>query len=129
MLALPAAVHDHDRRTDIEPKAVSAHWYRYLCALGIRQRRLCTKDTFVTTALQLPALKIPWLEAQAGVNYVTLRRHYRKWIPRSTTPIATFASIEPGLFGGRIAPRREGKGRNSCKWPKSRRRRSARRGT
>jgi hypothetical protein len=80
------------------------------------------KDTFVTTALQLPALKIPWLEAQTGVNYVTLRRHYGKWMPpEHDTELRRFASIEPGLFGDRIAPRPGGgRGRNSCKWPESR---------
>jgi hypothetical protein len=46
---------------------------------GEGERGHCT-DTFVTTAWQLPALKIqiPWLEAQTGVNSVTMRRHYGK---------------------------------------------------
>ena len=62
----------------IEPKAFTRHWYACLRALGIRQRGLyCTKDTFVTTALQ-KGVKIAWLETHTGVNYAALRRHYGK---------------------------------------------------
>jgi hypothetical protein len=57
------------RRQPIEPKTFSDHWYDCLRALGIRVRGLyCTKDTFVTTALQ-KGVKIAWLETQTGVNY------------------------------------------------------------
>jgi hypothetical protein len=65
----------------IEPKAfASRYWYRCLRALGLRVRGLfATKDTFVTTALQV-GVKVAWLEAQTGVAYATLKRHYGKWI-------------------------------------------------
>jgi integrase len=65
----------------IEPKAfASRYWYRCLRALGIRVRGIyATKDTFVTTALQAN-VKVAWLEAQTGVAYATLKRHYGKWI-------------------------------------------------
>jgi hypothetical protein len=33
----------------------------------------------VTTALQAN-VKVAWLEAQTGVAYATLKRHYGKWI-------------------------------------------------
>lgn len=65
----------------IEPKAFSRHWYDCLRALGIRQRGMyCMKDTFVTMALSV-GVKIAWLEAQTGVAYETLRRHYGRWMP------------------------------------------------
>lgn len=64
----------------LEPKAFSTHWYRCLRALGIRVRGLyATKDTFISLALSA-GVKIPWLEAQTGVRYETLRRHYGKWL-------------------------------------------------
>src|SRR5262245_12891454 len=78
--------------TPIEPKTFSAHWYDCLRALGIRQRGLyCTKDTFVTTALQLNA-NIAWLEAHTGVAYATLRKHYGRWLPSGDeTEVRRFA--------------------------------------
>jgi len=36
-----------------------------------------TKDTYISVALSA-GVKIPWLEAQTGVRYETLRRHYGK---------------------------------------------------
>ena len=64
----------------IEPKTFSAHWYQCLRVLGFRVRGLyCTKDTCVTTALRRE-VKIAWLEAQTGVSYATLKRHYAKWL-------------------------------------------------
>ena len=89
----------------IEPKAFSRHWYDCLRALGIRQRGLyCTKDTFVTTALAV-GVKIPWLEAQTGVAYETLRRHYGKWVPlQIDSELRRFEAHEPGLFRGQIVP-------------------------
>jgi len=38
------------------------------------------KGTFVSTALRVDARKA-WLEAQTGVNYATLRRHYGECMP------------------------------------------------
>jgi integrase len=87
----------------IEPKTFSEHWYKCLRALGIRQRGLyCTKDTFVTTALQA-GVRIAWLEAQTGVNYATLRKHYGKWIsPEGTS--------EWERFQGELDPMAERRG-------------------
>jgi integrase len=89
--------------TPIEPKAFSRHWYDCLRALGIRQRGLyCTKDTFVTTALNA-GVKIAWLETQTGVNYTTLRRHYGKWMPiEGESELRRFEAHDPRLFGGQI---------------------------
>jgi hypothetical protein len=39
-----------------------------------------TKDTCVITALRR-GVRIAWLEAQTGVAYATLRKHYAKWLP------------------------------------------------
>jgi integrase len=84
----------------IEPKAfASRYWYRCLRALGLRVRGIyATKDTFVTAALQA-GVKIAWLEAQTGVSYVTLKRHYGKWItPPGESELERFARLEPSLF-------------------------------
>lgn len=88
----------------IEPKAFSEHWYDCLRALGLRQRGLyCTKDTFVTRVLQAGA-KIAWLEAQTGVNYATLRRHYGQWMPsEGDTELRRLEALDPGLFGPETA--------------------------
>jgi integrase len=86
----------------LEPKRFSEHWYRCLRALGIRQRGLyCTKDTFVTTSLQA-GVRIAWLEAQTGVNYATLRRHYGKWITlEGTSEWARFqGELDPAWLSG-----------------------------
>ena len=37
------------------------------------------KDTYISTALTA-GVNISWLEAQAGVRYETLKRHYGKWL-------------------------------------------------
>jgi hypothetical protein len=84
----------------IEPKAfASRHWYRCLRALGLRVRGIyTTKDTFVTTALQA-GVKVAWLEAQTGVAYATLKRHYGKWItPAGESELDRFARLEPTFF-------------------------------
>jgi hypothetical protein len=72
-----------------------------LRALGIRQRGLhCTKDTFVTMALQLNA-KIAWLEAHTGVSYATLRKHYGRWLPSGDEmELRRFQEAAPHLFEG-----------------------------
>jgi hypothetical protein len=99
----------------IEPKAFAArYWYRCLRALGLRVRGIyATKDTFVTTALQV-GVKVAWLEAQTGVAYATLKRHYGKWItPEGQSELKRFAPLPPTLFcreeGDNIVPRRRGK--------------------
>src|SRR5262249_50648475 len=85
----------------IEPKAfASRYWYRGLRALQLRVRGIyATKDTFVTTALQV-GVKVAWLEAQTGVAYATLKRHYGRWITlKGESELARFASLAPTLFG------------------------------
>lgn len=91
--------------TPIEPKTFSAHWYRCLRALAIRQRGLyCTKDTFVTMALQLDA-KIAWLEAHTGVSYATLRKHYGRWLASGDeAELRRFEEAAPHLFKSRTRP-------------------------
>jgi integrase len=91
----------------IEPKAfASRYWYACLRALNIRVRGIyCTKDTFVTTSLQVPTLRIAWLESQTGVSYATLRRHYGKWMPGDgDSELQKFAALDPSLFSPRLAP-------------------------
>ena len=92
----------------IEPKILQRAlvWYRCLRSLGIRQRGLyCTKDTFVTVSLEA-GVRIAWLEQQTGVNYLTLRRHYGKWMPQDReSELRRFAALEPSLFG-EIVPRK-----------------------
>lgn len=85
--------------TPIEPKTFSAHWYRCLRALEMRQRGLyCTKDTFVTIALQ-HNVKIAWLEAHTGVSYATLRKHYGRWLPGGDeAELRRFEEAMPHLF-------------------------------
>jgi len=93
------------RGQPIEPKSFSEHWYNAQRALGLRVRGLyCTKDTFVTTALQA-GVKQAWLEAQTGVAWNTLKRHYGKWVsPDNESELARFTSYAPGtLFGNKIA--------------------------
>ena len=109
----------------IEPKAfASRYWYRCLRALGLRVRGLyATKDTFVTTALQV-GVKVAWLEAQTGVAYATLKRHYGKWItPEGQSELERFASLAPTLFpreeGDNIVPRRRGKRDNPRQAPET----------
>ena len=64
----------------IEPKAFAGHWCRCLRALGLPVRGLyATKDTFVSLALTA-GVNVVWLEAQTGVRYETLRRHYGVWM-------------------------------------------------
>lgn len=66
--------------TPIEPKVFSAHFYRCLRGLGIRIRGIyATKDTYISTALTA-GVNTVWLEAQTGVRYETMRRHYGKWL-------------------------------------------------
>ena len=64
----------------VEPNSFLKPWYTCLRALGIRQRGLyAMKDTYISTALTA-GVNIAWLEAQTGVRYETLKRHYGKWL-------------------------------------------------
>src|SRR5262249_33508700 len=93
------------RGTPIEPNSLLPHWHAAQRALGLRVRGLySTKDTFVTTALDA-GVKIAWLETQTGVNYLTLRRHYGKWMPSDGgRELERFVPLDPTLFGGGIVP-------------------------
>lgn len=104
----------------IEPKAfASRYWYACVRALNIRVRGIyCTKDTFVTTSLQVPNLRIAWLESQTGVSYATLRRHYGKWMPRGgDSELQKFAALDPSLFSPRLAPSLAPKGDSDAEVP------------
>jgi hypothetical protein len=90
----------------IEAKAfASRYWYVCLRALNIRVRGIyCTKDTFVTTCLQV-GVRIAWLESQTGISYARLRRHYGKWMPREgERELRKFEALDPSLFSPRFAP-------------------------
>jgi hypothetical protein len=63
-----------------------------------------TKDTFVTTALDA-GVKIAWLEQQTGVDYLTLRRHYGKWMPSDAgSELRRFAALDSALFASGSPP-------------------------
>ena len=54
----------------------------------------------MTTALQAN-VKVAWLEAQTGVAYATLKRHYGKWItPEGSSELERFAELDSTLFAG-----------------------------
>src|SRR5262249_39937213 len=96
----PAPVSTTTDGRAIEPKAfASRRWYRCLRALGLGMRGIyARKDTFVSTALQA-GVKVAWLEAQMGVAYATLKRHYGKWTtPAGESELDRFAKLEPTLF-------------------------------
>jgi len=94
-----APVFAHTRGGPIEPNALLPHWYAAQRACGIRVRGLySTKDTFVSTALELGATNA-WLEQQTGVAYATLRKHYGKWMPEDRErELRRFAEAAPWLF-------------------------------
>ncbi len=96
------------RGEPIEPKTFSEHWYSALRALGLRVRGLyCTKDTYVTTALHA-ACRIEWLEAQTGVAYATLRKHYGRWVhdEERSELTALARAAAPELLQRRIVPQK-----------------------
>jgi hypothetical protein len=85
------------------PLPVSLLWYHCLRALGIRHRGLySTKDTF--------GVKPAWLEQQTGVNSVTLRKHYGRWMAGEVaSELRQFESFDRTLFGDaahKVLPRR-----------------------
>src|SRR5262245_60013175 len=92
-------VFTHTRGGPIEPNSLLPHWYAAQRACGNRVRGLySTKDTFVTTALEA-GVTIAWLETQTGVNYLTLRRHYGRWMPSDVgRELERFAALDPGLL-------------------------------
>jgi len=82
----------------IEPNAFLAPWYRCLRALGIRVRGLYSlKDSFVSTALTA-GVNPAWLEAQTGVRYETLKRHYGQWLwAEGADQLKKMSSLAPEL--------------------------------
>jgi hypothetical protein len=106
------------------------HWYAAQRALGIRVRGLySTKDTFVTTALDAN-VKIAWLETRTGVNYLTLRRHYGKWMPSDGgRELELFARRPDALWRGNCAGPRANRAGAWAKKAKSLGKRHAKGGT
>jgi len=88
----------------VEPNSMLPHWYACQRALGIAVRGLyCTKDTFVTTALErmrkTGEWDFQWLEQQTGVSYATLKRHYAKWwADVEDDALRKFVADDPRLF-------------------------------
>src|SRR5262249_45372686 len=71
--------------TPIEPNTFLPHWYDCLRDLKLRQRGFyCAKDTFVTLALAKMPDNVPWIEAQTGVRYATLREPYAARMPQAS---------------------------------------------
>lgn len=61
------------------------------------------KDTFVTTALRA-GVKQALLEAQTGVAWNTLKRHYGRWVsPDHESELERFTNAPGALFGAPIA--------------------------
>lgn len=85
----------------IEPNSLLRHWYPCLRASGVRVRGLyAMKDTYISTALTA-GVNTMWLEAQTGVRYETMKRHYGKWLRLEGAD--QLRKIE--LSGGRLAPK------------------------
>jgi len=84
----------------IEPNSLLRHWYPCLRASGIRVRGLyAMKDTYISTALTA-GVNTMWLEAQTGVRYETMKRHYGKWLR-----LEGASQLEKiARFGGQLAP-------------------------
>jgi len=82
----------------IEPDAFLKRWYSCLRVLGIRMRGLYSmKDTYVSTALTC-GVNPAWLEAQTGVRYDTLKRHYGKWLrSEGADQLKKLAGLDPQL--------------------------------
>ena len=55
------------------------------------------KDTYVSTALTV-GVNTAWLEAQTGVRYETLKRHYGKWLrSEGADQLEKMAHLAPNL--------------------------------
>jgi hypothetical protein len=87
-----------------------------------RQRGLyTTKDTFVTNALSIGA-RIAWLEAQTGVDYTTLRKHYGQWMPSEDRgELQRFAALDPTLLDPETVDLSPTKSRRGGQFPKNQR--------
>ena len=82
----------------LEPNSFLKPWYACLRVLGIRQRGLyATKDTYISTAMTA-GVNTAWLEAQTGVRYETLKRHYGKWLrTEGADQLEKLARLDPSL--------------------------------
>ena len=102
------------QRPAVEPNSLLPHLCRCLRACGIRVRGLySTKDTFVSTALRVDVRKA-WLEAQTGVNYAMLCRHYGEWMPSDDrSDLDRFIAFAPEVFAAqpvKLSPTKRGRG-------------------
>lgn len=88
----------------IEPNSLLRHWYPCLRASDIRVRGLyAMKDTYISTALTA-GVNTMWLEAQTGVRYETMKRHYGKWLRlEGADQLKKIARSSAGLAPG-LAP-------------------------
>jgi hypothetical protein len=86
----------------LEPNSFLRPWYACVRVLGIRQRGLyAMKDTYISTAMTA-GVNTTWLEAQTGVRYETLRRHYGKWLwTEGADQLDRLARLAPGGGGAR----------------------------
>ena len=66
--------------------------------------------------------RIAWLEAQTGVSYATLRRHYGQWMPaEDRSELQRFAPLDATLFapeGAKLSPAKSRRGGQSPKKPR-----------
>ncbi len=91
----------------LEPHTIERHWHQSLRALGIRVRGMyAMKDTYVSSVL--PLKPIPWIEAQTGVGYSTLKRHYGKWLRQREPDAATAEMDRIAAMEGHFVPPRRG---------------------
>src|SRR5262249_38287713 len=88
----------------IEPNSLLRHWYPCLRAKGIRGRGLyAMKDTYISTALTAGVSTV-WLEAQTGVRYETMKRHYGKWLRLEGASQLRKIARSVGRLAPRLAP-------------------------
>jgi integrase len=84
----------------IEPNSLLRHWYPCLRTSGIHVRGLyAMKDTYISTVLTA-GVNTMWLEAQTGVRYETMKRHYGKWLRLE----GASQRRRIGLFRSELAP-------------------------
>jgi integrase len=103
------AVFTNTNGVPLEPNSFLKPWYTSLWALGIRQRGLYPMmDTYISTAMTA-GVNTAWLEAQTGVRYETLRRHYGKWLrTEGADQLQKLVRLAPSLTP---RTRRRGQGR------------------
>jgi integrase len=88
----------------IEANSLLRHWYPCLRANGIRVRGpYAAKDTFISTALTA-GVNTMWLEAQTGVRYETMKRHYGKWLRLEGANQLRKIALSAGQLAPELAP-------------------------